>query len=98
LTTITDSVILAHQLSVAVKQMTLSEWLDIEDGKAKDLAREIGLHPVQISQWKTGARQVPAEHCPTIERATGGAVRCEDLRPDVDWAYLRGTPHVLEAA
>jgi DNA-binding transcriptional regulator YdaS (Cro superfamily) len=26
-----------------------------------------------------------------IERETDGAVRCEDLRPDVDWQYLRGT-------
>ena len=26
-----------------------------------------------------------------IERESGGAVRCEDIRPDVDWAYLRGT-------
>lgn len=26
-----------------------------------------------------------------IERESGGKVRCEDLRPDVDWAYLRGT-------
>lgn len=33
--------------------------------------------------------RVPAEHCPTIERATAGAVRCEELRPDVDWAVLR---------
>lgn len=24
-----------------------------------------------------------------IERESGGAVRCEQLRPDVDWAYLR---------
>ena len=29
--------------------------------------------------------------CINIERETAGAVRCEDLRPDVDWAYLRGT-------
>lgn len=27
----------------------------------------------------------------SIERESAGAVRCEDLRPDVDWAYLRGT-------
>lgn len=27
----------------------------------------------------------------SIERESGGVVRCEDLRPDVDWAYLRGT-------
>lgn len=26
-----------------------------------------------------------------IERETGGKVRCEELRPDVDWAYLRRT-------
>ena len=26
-----------------------------------------------------------------IERASARAVTCEDLRPDVDWAYLRGT-------
>ena len=29
-----------------------------------------------------------------IERESNGAVRCEDLRPDVDWAYLRGTSTV----
>jgi len=29
-----------------------------------------------------------------IERESSGAVRCEDLRPDVDWAYLRATPSV----
>lgn len=29
-----------------------------------------------------------------IERESRGAVRCEDLRPDVDWAYLRGTAAV----
>lgn len=26
-----------------------------------------------------------------IERESKGKVRCEDLRPDVDWAFLRGT-------
>ncbi len=29
--------------------------------------------------------------CIAIERESDGTVRCEDLRPDVDWAYLRGT-------
>lgn len=31
--------------------------------------------------------RVPAEHCPSIERATG--VLCEELRPDVEWSVLR---------
>ena len=26
-----------------------------------------------------------------VERESDGAVRCEELRSDVDWAYLRGT-------
>lgn len=26
-----------------------------------------------------------------IERESGGFVRCEDLRPDVDWGYVRAT-------
>lgn len=69
--------------------MDLSTYLDSRSNK--DLARAIGVSQVIISQWKTGAKQVPAGRCPAIERATNGAVRCEDLRPDVDWAYLRAT-------
>lgn len=42
-----------------------------------------------VNQWTLPGRRVPAEHCPRIERATEGRVRCEELRPDVDWAYLR---------
>lgn len=55
------------------------------------LAREIGAAPAFVYQWATGRRSVPAEFCPKIERATHGAIRCEDLRPDVDWAVLRCT-------
>lgn len=29
--------------------------------------------------------------CINVERESGGRVRCEALRPDVDWAYLRAT-------
>lgn len=42
-----------------------------------------------VSQWKDEGRRIPAEHCPLIERATNGAVRCEELRPDVAWDVLR---------
>lgn len=54
------------------------------------LAKAIGVVPQVVNNWLTRGR-IPAEHCPAIERATNGAVRCEDLRPDVDWAYLRAT-------
>ena len=26
-----------------------------------------------------------------LEKESGGKVRCEDIRPDVDWTYLRST-------
>lgn len=71
--------------------MNLDEYLSGSDRTAKQLADEIRVPPPLISQWRTGARPVPAERCPAIERATNGAVTCEELRPDVDWAFLRGT-------
>lgn len=58
-------------------------------GGLSALARAIGVKPPTVHQWKAGRRPIPAERCPDIERATGGAVRCEDLRPDVDWATVR---------
>lgn len=51
------------------------------------MARLFGISAQAVCKW----RSVPAERCPAIERATGGTVTCEELRPDVDWAYLRGT-------
>ena len=42
--------------------------------------------------WFNTDRRVPAEHCPLIERATGGAVTCEQLRPDVEWSVLCREP------
>lgn len=72
--------------------MELKPYLDQRRGARSWLAREINVSPVLVSQWATGVRQVPAEHCPSIERATSGLVSCEDMRPDVDWAYLRKQP------
>lgn len=46
------------------------------------LASAIGVRPNVITNWRL-RDNVPEEHCPAIERATG--VRCEELRPDVTW-------------
>jgi len=55
------------------------------------LARAIKVKPSTPAMWKQRVN-VPAEYCPSIERATNGAVRCEELRPDVDWSVLRRKP------
>ena len=60
-------------------------------GNAHRLAIEIGVPPQSVLFWRDGDRRIPAEHCPKIEAATNGLVRCEDLRPDVQWHVLRGT-------
>ena len=61
-------------------------------GSGAALATAIKRSPQFVSQLLKGERNVPAELCPDIERVTGGAVRCEELRPDVAWDVLR-TPH-----
>jgi DNA-binding transcriptional regulator YdaS (Cro superfamily) len=50
------------------------------------LARDLGLHPDQVRQWRHGhdKRQPRPENCTAIERVTDRAVMRWDLRPD-DW-------------
>jgi DNA-binding transcriptional regulator YdaS (Cro superfamily) len=67
-------------------------------GSMKALADALGVTKAAVFQWKFPGRRVPAQHCPAIERLTLGAVRCEELRPDVDWAYLRGEAAASGAA
>jgi DNA-binding transcriptional regulator YdaS (Cro superfamily) len=69
-------------------------------GSQVALAAALGVTKAAVNQWKDEGRRVPAEHCPAIERLTGGAVRCEDLRPDVEWGVVRHpvVPEHAEAA
>ncbi len=71
--------------------MNLKTYTNMLRGRAARLGRELNVPSVLISQWANGIRPIPAERCPEIEKATSGAVTCEELRPDVDWAYLRST-------
>lgn len=71
--------------------MNLKHYTKEQRGRSALLGRILSVSPVLISQWINGVRQIPAERCPEIEKATNGAVTCEELRPDVDWSYLRRT-------
>jgi DNA-binding transcriptional regulator YdaS (Cro superfamily) len=67
--------------------MTLSEYLDSQGrGSAAALAKVIGASTSGVCLWRNGVRVVPIERCLAIERATGGKVRAEELRPDHDWS------------
>ena len=64
------------------------------------LASALRIGQSVVSNWKARGN-VPAEHCPEIERATREIaiakedptliVTCEQLRPDVNWGVLRDT-------
>jgi len=70
---------------------TVIEKAIAEAGSASSLAKAIGVPIQSVTFWRKGERRVPADYCPEIERFTAGHVRCEDLRPDVNWGVLRGT-------
>jgi DNA-binding transcriptional regulator YdaS (Cro superfamily) len=67
---------------------TVVEKAALAAGGVTALANAVGVSSQAPSMWKA-RRSVPAEYCPSIERATRGVVRCEELRPDVDWSVLR---------
>ena len=67
-------------------------------GNASRLAAALGVTPQAIFFWRDAKRQIPADKCLAIEQATNGSVRCEELRPDVNWAYLRGTAPLADTA
>ena len=53
------------------------------------MARALGVKSAGVVyQWRIN--RVPADYCPKIEKLTG--VPCEELRPDVDWGFVRSNP------
>ena len=70
--------------------MNLKTYLQSNSQAA--LARKLGVTAGAVNQWANGTSAVAAERCPQIEQATAGQVRCEDLRPDVQWSVLRNSP------
>lgn len=57
-----------------------------------ELADRCSTSSGQLKQVAGGHRRCGENLAINIERETGAAVTCEELRPDVDWAYLRNSP------
>lgn len=64
--------------------LTLAQWLRVY-GRGKMLADLLDVSESMVSMWASGKRQVTAERCLEIERATIGAVQADTLRPDIAW-------------
>jgi DNA-binding transcriptional regulator YdaS (Cro superfamily) len=65
-----------------------------EAGSYSALARQIGVSPQAVQQW--AKKRVPVRRCSGIERASCGAVQCEQLNEDYnlveDRPYRRPAP------
>ncbi|MCU0092239.1 helix-turn-helix domain-containing protein [Pseudomonas koreensis] len=70
--------------------MTLSEYLKTMDKEGLEaLAALCGTSVGQLKQVAYGNRRASAGLAVSLDRETSGVIRCEALRPDIDWAYLR---------
>lgn len=73
----------------------LIAWLNEQPvGTKTQLARTLGRHPSYFSRQLAGDRAFSEADAIGIEKFTEAKVRCEDVLPSVDWAYLRGTEKV----
>lgn len=55
------------------------------------LAERCGTTAAHLRNVSYGDRTCGESLAINLERESGGEITCEDLRPDVDWAYLRST-------
>jgi len=65
-------------------------------GSQAALARELGIKPPSVNEVVNDPnRQIPESWCQVIERATKGAVTCEQLRGDIAWPRVEDAewPH-----
>lgn len=72
--------------------MTLTEFIKtLTKDDLDDFASRCETSAGQIKQVAYGNRRAGESLAINIERESNGSVLCEELRPDVDWQYLRGT-------
>ncbi|MGO2450906.1 transcriptional regulator [Pseudomonas taetrolens] len=72
--------------------MNLREYIKaIEKDELDRFAALCGTSAGQLKQVAYGNRRPSAGLSICIERESRGSVVCEQLRPDIDWAYLRST-------
>ncbi|ENW81333.1 hypothetical protein F909_02624 [Acinetobacter sp. ANC 3929] len=58
-------------------------------GSKSALARGIEITPWALSKWNF--EKIPEDRCLPIEKFTNGRVKAEELRPDINWLYVRST-------
>lgn len=69
----------------------LDLWRTLNREGREEFAKRCGTTANHLRNIAYGQGKKPCGEalCINIERESGGKVRCETLRPDVDWGYLR---------
>jgi DNA-binding transcriptional regulator YdaS (Cro superfamily) len=65
--------------------------------KREELARAGDTSVGHLRNIAYGQKPCGEKLAVVIDRESNGVVPCESLRPDVDWAYLRGTNATVSA-
>lgn len=63
----------------------------LEVAAQHDFASRCGTSVGYIRKAVSAKQKIGESLCINFERESKGVVRAESLRPDVDWAFLRGT-------
>ncbi len=63
--------------------------IEMDAAERSRVAEQMGLHEQYLYQCITGRRKLPEAHCPPLERATEGRIKCEDIRPDITWVRVK---------
>ena len=56
-----------------------------------DLVTRCGTSEGYLRKAISKGQRLGESLCINLERESGRAIRCEEMRPDVDWDYLRST-------
>lgn len=64
--------------------MNFKDWVNSQRGRSIAVAKTLGITQPVVSDWVTGKKAIPAEHCKAIEAFTVGEVTCQEMRPN-DW-------------
>ncbi|OCG33673.1 MULTISPECIES: transcriptional regulator [unclassified Gilliamella] len=72
------------------KNQAIKKAIDFFGGSQVKTAKKLNVSKSQVWQWLNNVNAIAIEKAIDIEDKTNGAVKCEELRPDVNWSVIRG--------
>lgn len=77
-----------------MKNESIQKAIDFFGGSQVELAKALNVSKSQVWQWLNNINSISLEKIIMLEEKTNGFIRCEDLRPDINWSVLRSKKHI----